>query len=103
MFFSNRPFINYPNITVDNVSPEIVDSHKHLGVYFSLNAKWDTQIYFIIIKCAKMIGILRKLKMKVSRRSLTQMFLFVKPILEYADVVWDSCSNENTNRIEKIN
>ena len=39
MFFSNRPFMNYPNITFDNASPEIVDSHKHLGVYFSSNAK----------------------------------------------------------------
>ena len=51
-----------------------------------------------------MLGILRKLKMKISRRCLNQMFLsFVKPILEYADrdVVWDSCSNENANRIEK--
>ena len=103
MFFSNRPFINYPNITFDSTSPEIVDSHKHLGVYFSSNAKWDTQIDFLINECAKMIGILRKLKVKISIRCLNQMFLsFVKPILEYADVVWESCSNDNANRIEKI-
>ena len=103
MFFSNKPLINYPNITFNNTFPEIVDSHKHLGVNFSSNAKWDTQIDFIIDKCAKMIGILRKLKIKISRRCLNQMFLsFVKPILEYADVVLDSCSNDNANRIEKI-
>ena len=42
--------MNYPNITFDNASPEIVDSHKHLGVYFSSNAKWDTQINFMINK-----------------------------------------------------
>ena len=65
MFFSNRPFMNYPNITFDNASQVIVDSHKHLGVYFSSNAKWDTQINFMINKCAKMLGILRKLKMKI--------------------------------------
>ena len=46
--------MNYPNITFDNASPEVVDSHKHLGVYSSSNAKWDTQINFIINKCAKM-------------------------------------------------
>ena len=46
---------------------------------------------------------LRKLKMKISRRCLNQTVLsFVKPILEYADVVWASCSNYNANRIEKI-
>ena len=58
MFFSNRPFVNYPNITIDNASPAFLDSRKHLGVYFSSNAKWNTQIDFIINKCAKMIGIL---------------------------------------------
>ena len=80
-----------------------MDPHKHLAVYFSSNAKWDTQIDFIINLCAKMIGILRKLKMKISRRWLNQMFLsFVKPILEYADLVWDSCSNDNANRKAKI-
>ena len=46
---------------------------------------------------------LRKLKMKIFRRCLNQMFLsFVKPILEYADVMWYSCTNDNANRIEKI-
>ena len=101
-FFSNRPFINYPYITFDNASPETVDSHKHFGVYFSSNAKWDTQIDFIINKCTKMIGIFRKLKIKISRRCLNQMFLsFVKPILEYADVVLDSCSNDNAKSNRK--
>ena len=37
-----------------------------------------------------MIGVLRKLKMNISRKCLNQMFLsYIKPILEYADVVWD--------------
>ena len=54
----------------------------------------------MINKYAKMLGILRKLKMKISRRCLNQMFLsFVKPILEYADVVWDSCSDIFSNSL----
>ena len=41
--------------------------------------------------------------MTISRQSLSQMFLSsVKPILGYADVVWDNCSNDNANRIEII-
>ena len=31
------------------------------------------------------------------------MFLsYIKPILEYADVVWDGCSTDNTDRLERI-
>ena len=50
-----------------------------------------------------MIGVLRKLKMNISRKCLNHMFLsYIKPILEYADVVWDSCSIDNTDRLERI-
>ena len=50
-----------------------------------------------------MIRVLRKLKMNISRKCLNQMFLsYIKPILEYADVVWDGCSIDNTDRLERI-
>ena len=50
-----------------------------------------------------MIGVLRKLKMNISRKCLNQMFLsYIKPILEYADIVWDGCSIDNTDRLERI-
>ena len=50
-----------------------------------------------------MIGVLRKLKMNISRKCLNQMFLsYINPILEYADVVWDGRSIDNTDRIERI-
>ena len=50
-----------------------------------------------------MIGVLRKLKMNISRKCLNHMFLsYIKPILEYADVVWDGCSIDNTDRLERI-
>ena len=103
MFFTNRPFIRHPNIIFDGEHPDIVDSHKHLGVFLSSNAKWDIHIDHIIKRCAKMIGVLRKLKMNISRKCLNQMFLsYIKPILEYADVVWDGCSIDNTDRLERI-
>ena len=81
----------------------IVDSHKHLGVFLSSNAKWDNHIDHIIKRCAKMIEVLHKLRMNISRKCLNQMFLsYIKPILEYADVVWDGCSIDNTDRLEII-
>ena len=29
-------------------------------------------------------------------------FSFIRPVLEYADVVWDKCTQEQTNDLEKI-
>ena len=103
MFFTNRLFIRHPNIIFYGEHPDIVDYHKHLGVFLSSNAKWDIHIDHIIKRCAKMIGVLRKLKMNISRKCLNQMFLsYIKPILEYADVVWDGCSIDHTDRLERI-
>ena len=43
------------------------------------------------------------MKFKMSRMSLNKMYLsYIRPILEYADVLWDGCSNENESRIEKV-
>ena len=46
---------------------------------------------------------MRKLKFKLDRRSLqTIYFSFIRPLLEYADVVWDNCTRYEVNDLEKI-
>lgn len=46
---------------------------------------------------------MRKLKFTIDRKSLqTIYFTFIRPILEYADVVWDNCSQYEANELEKI-
>jgi hypothetical protein len=48
--------------------------------------------------------IIRKLKFKVDRKSLEHMyFSYVRPILEYADVIWDNCPNYIKENLEHIN
>ena len=46
---------------------------------------------------------MRKLKFKLDRRSLQIIyFTFIRPILEYADVVWNNCTQSEVNELEKI-
>ena len=103
MLFTNRFFHQYPKLEFDNKQLSFVDEHKHLGLTFSVNAKWDRHIETMIKKCSKMVGVLRRLKMNLSRKCLSTMYLsFIGPILEYADIAWDGCSNDATDRLEKI-
>ena len=47
--------------------------------------------------------IMRKLKFKLDRRSLqTIYFSFIRPVIEYSDVVWDNCTRYEANELEKI-
>ena len=46
---------------------------------------------------------MRKLKFKLGRQSLeTIYFTFIRPILEYGDVVWNNCSQYKKDELEKI-
>ena len=79
------------------------NTHKHLGVTLQTSGKWDVHIDEMISKTMKMIGVLRKMKYVLSRRCLHTMYIsFIRPVLEYACVVWDSCSPYNANRLEKM-
>ena len=103
MLFTNRLFTNYPSLIFGNPQLTFTNTHKHLGVTFNSSGKWEDHINEIINKCAKMIAVMRKMKMKLSRNCLNTMYLsFIRPVLEYADVVWDGCSLQNCNRLEKV-
>ena len=46
---------------------------------------------------------MRKLKFLLDRRSLEIMYVsFIRPLLEFADVVWDNCTVYEVNAREKI-
>ena len=46
---------------------------------------------------------MRKLKFILDRKSLEIIYTsFISPILEYADVVWDNCTQYEINALEKM-
>ena len=46
---------------------------------------------------------MRKLKFQLDRKSLETIYsAFIRPLLEYADVAWDNCSQYENNEINKI-
>ena len=82
---------------------EEVNSHKHLGVVFTDDCTWHDHLNYIKCKAWNRINVMRKLKFKLDRRSLQIIyFTFIRPLLEYADVVWDNCSQYEVNELKKI-
>ena len=46
---------------------------------------------------------MRKLKTKLDLKSLETIYIaFIRPILEYADLIWDNCPQYEKNELEKI-
>ena len=65
MCFSN---IDIPvmNFNFNEIRIPISSSHKHLGVTFSSDAKWNLHVYNVLSSVSKHLNILRKLKYKLN-------------------------------------
>jgi hypothetical protein len=86
-----RTPIDHPLANLDGTPIHRVQNHKHLGLTLSTDLSWNTHINEIVNKANKRLGIMRTLKYKLDRLSLEKIHLgFIRPILEYGDVVWDS-------------
>ena len=96
-----RPF--HPPLFMQDVQIEEVEYHKHLGVIISNDCSWHQHISYIKQKAWCRINIMRKLKFKLDRKSLETIYIaFIRPILEYADVIWDNCADYEKEQLEKI-
>ncbi len=93
----------HPPLLMNNNVIQQVDTHKHLGVTFTNNAKWHPHISSIITRSWQRIGMLRALKFTINRVSLEKAyFTFIRPLLEYSDSVWDNCTVELKNELQSI-
>ena len=87
----NKPV--HPPLFMLNQQINEVEYHKHLGVFFSSDCSWHKHIDYIKEKAWTRINIMRKLKYNLDRKSLETIYIvFIRPILEYADVLWDNCT-----------
>ena len=77
-----------------------VISHKHIGLVFCSDCTWRDHI---ITKDWARINVLRKLKFQLDRKSLQIIhFSFIRPLLEYGDVVWSNCTLYESNELENV-
>lgn len=78
-------------------------NHCHLGLTLQSNACWSEHITNIFDKACQRLNVLRTLKYKLNRESLIKIYIsFIRPILEYGDVVWDNCTQEQSNLLESV-
>ena len=93
----------HPPLKMNDQPIKEVTSHKHLGIFFSYDGTWHEHIDYITSKAWSRINIMRKLKFILDRQSLETIYTsFIRPVLEYADVVWDNCTQYEITALQKI-
>ena len=103
ILFSLRNLDFMPLLKFENTYVKFVENHKHLGLTLSYNGQWTDHINNIKSSAAKVLGIMRKLKFSLSRSALNQIyFSYLLPTLEYASSVWDGCTAQNADILNKV-
>ena len=103
--FTRKYNVHHPPVFFgDTIDPvEEVYSHCHLGLTLQSNCTWSDHIQNIYKKACERLNMLRMFKYKMDRSSLIQIYLsFIRPVLEYGDVVWDNCSQQNSDLLESV-
>ena len=81
--------MNHPEIRFNNIPVMKVDEHKHLGIILDSKLSFSAHIKAAITKTRKGIGLLKYLSKYLPRHTLNELFrLYVRPHLEYGDVIY---------------
>ena len=103
MTFTWKKDSNLPDVIMNDTVLSDDQNQTHLGLTFTSDARWDEHIRKIYEKAAFKLNVLRMLKYDVDRKSLLRFYIsYIRPTLEYADVVWDNISQRNVDLLESI-
>ena len=82
---------------------ETVSVHKHLGLTFSSDLKWNNHVDDINARADKRLCQLEALRFKLNRKTLEILYIsYTRPIVEYSDVAFDNISDGDNTRLERI-
>ena len=92
-----------PNVKFNNIELQDETEHTHLGLTLSHDASWGGHINRIYEKASKRLNILRMLKYDLDRKSLIRFYTsYIRPTLEYSNIVWDNCNDYEAELLESI-
>ena len=99
---SNR--YTYPPVTLNSNIIATCSHQKHLGVVLDSKLDFSIHIEQKMRKCNKIMGIIRKLSVCLPRKDLLTIYKsFVRPHLDYGDILHDKPGNLNSeSKIEKV-
>jgi hypothetical protein len=90
-------------VNMSNTPVNPTQSHKHLGVTLHSSDRWAEHTGDLICRARRRIDVLRSLKWKLDRRSLSKLYIaYVRPILESGCCVWTNCTKQEGEKLEKV-
>ena len=96
--------LSHPPVKFNNNNVTRCSHQNYLGVVLDSYLNFNTHIDQKIKKCNKMIGLIRRLLVNLPRNALLTIYKsFIRPLLDYGDILYDTPSNGNfQNKMQKV-
>ena len=97
----NKP--SHPDLVFNGVPVSREPFTKHLGLYLDSNMNFSKHISEAIIKATKGLSLLKYLSKYVSRKVPDLSYkLYVRPYLDYGDIIYHNQRSDLMNLIEQV-
>ena len=101
IFSRKKNATTYPPIFFNNSEIKLSSSQKHLGLTLDSKLSFNEHINDLH-QANKGAGLLRKLQTILPRKSLLTIYKsFIRPFLDYADVIYEQPSTESFSKKKK--
>ena len=98
-----RNQVQHPPLVFQGIQLHNVNQHKHLGLILRSDLRWNDHIDMIVNKATKQLNIMKALQYLLDRKTLEIIYIsFIRPLMEYAGMVWDGCTQADAQRLEDI-
>ena len=96
--------VTHPTVYLNNFPVTWSSSQKHLGIHLDEKLNFIHHIKEKISKANKGIGVIKKLNNTLPRKALLTLYKsFVRPHLDYGDIIYDQPNNESfCNKLETV-
>ena len=96
IFSRKRSITPHPSLTFNNIPVAQTSSQKHLGMHLDKKLNFEEHLRKVESKVNKTIAIIRKLQNVLPRSALLTIYKsFVRPHLDYGDIIYDKAFNES--------
>ena len=93
----------YQPLFLQNKQLTEVDSHKHLGLVLNNTLTWDNHINKICTEAGRRIASIKRLPNNITPLTKLHIYCtFIRPVLEYGNVIFDNCTNRVSDELESI-
>ncbi len=91
-------------LTLGNADIPNVDATKHLGIQISSKLSWSPHVHCLLKRVAHKVYIMKCLAYRCGGNDFVKKLYLslVRPVLEYAGPVWDSCPKSDVVTLERV-